>query len=240
MTSSVLRIAARFRGPPNSGNGGYVAGLLAGGLGGSNCIVTLQAPPPLDETLGLEADGRGATLWFGDEQLATANAGVVSVDVPPPPSLEDAEAAARRFTGFHKHIFPGCFVCGPERAPADGLRIFTGPLDDGSGRVAAVWTPDEGLAGAGGHVQDEFLWAALDCPGYFAVQDRAGKAVLGRLGVVLHEPVRAGEPIIVTGWPIASDGRKHTVGTALHAADGTLAAAAVGTWVSLKPELQTA
>lgn len=238
MTSSVLRISPRFRGPPLSGNGGYVAGLLAGALGGTDCVVTLKAPPPLDETLGLEIDAAGATLWFGDEPIAAATGIAVEVEVPAAPALEAAEAAARRFTGFHKHIFPGCFVCGPERAPGDGLRIFTGPLDDGSDRVAAVWTPDASLADGDGRVQDEFVWAALDCPGYFAVQDRAGKAVLGRLGVIRHAPVLAGEPVIVTGWPIASEGRKHLVGTALHAADGTLLAAGLGTWVSLKPELQ--
>lgn len=238
MTSSVLRISPRFRGPPHSGNGGYVCGLLGREFDGAPCVATLKAPPPLDETLGLEVDAAGAALWFGDEPIGTANAAPVELEVPPAPSVEAAEGAATRFTGFHKHIFPGCFVCGPERAPGDGLRIFTGPLDDGSGRVAAVWTPDASLADAEDVVHDEFVWAALDCPGYFAVQDRAGKAVLGRLGVVRHAPVRAGEPVIVTGWPIASEGRKHTVGTALHAADGTLLAAGLGTWVSLKPELE--
>ena len=237
MTSSVLRIASRFRGPPHSGNGGYVAGLLANELGGADCIVTLKAPPPLDETLGLEVDAAGAALWFGDEQVATAGWAPVGVEVPAPPSLDAAEAAARRFTGFRTHIFPGCFVCGPERAPGDGLRIFAGPLEDDSGRVAAVWTPDASLADGDGLVRDEFIWAALDCPGYFAVQERAGLAVLGRLGVVRRAPVAAGEPVIVSGWPIASEGRKHTVGTALHAADGTLLAAGLGTWVSLKPQL---
>lgn len=239
MTSSVLRISPRFRGPPLSGNGGYVCGLLGREFDGASCVVTLKAPPPLDETLGLECDAAGVALWFGDEPVASGSRAPVSIEVPPAPSLDAAEAASRRFTGFHKHIFPGCFVCGPERAPGDGLRIFTGPLDDGTERVAAVWTPTEDLADAEGLVHDEFVWAALDCPGYFAVQDRAGKAVLGRLGVVRHAPVRAGEPVIVTGWPVTSEGRKHTVGTALHAADGTLLAAGLGTWVSLKPELET-
>jgi hypothetical protein len=45
-----LRIEERYRGPPDSGNGGYVCGLVAGFLGGS-AEVTLRRPPPLDRTL---------------------------------------------------------------------------------------------------------------------------------------------------------------------------------------------
>ena len=40
-------IRKRFCGPPNSGNGGYVCGLLANALG-EPAQVTLHAPPPLD------------------------------------------------------------------------------------------------------------------------------------------------------------------------------------------------
>jgi hypothetical protein len=38
-------IPARFNGPPGSGNGGYSAGLFAGG---ARCEVTPRVPPPLD------------------------------------------------------------------------------------------------------------------------------------------------------------------------------------------------
>ena len=40
-------IRKRFCGPPNSGNGGYVCGLLANAMA-EPCQVTLHAPPPLD------------------------------------------------------------------------------------------------------------------------------------------------------------------------------------------------
>ncbi|HEY3542877.1 MAG TPA: ASCH domain-containing protein, partial [Gaiellaceae bacterium] len=46
-----LVIAARYRGPARSGNGGYTCGLVAGLLGGSDVEVTLRAPPPLDRPL---------------------------------------------------------------------------------------------------------------------------------------------------------------------------------------------
>ena len=230
----IVRIERRFRGPPASGNGGYVAGLLAAALGGSNCVVTLKSPPPLERDLTLEADGASATLFDDETVVATAAWEAVDVDVPPPPPFAEALGAEPRFTGHSHHVFPGCFVCGPERGPGDGLRIFPGSLRDGHHRVAATWTPDETLLDHEGLVGREFLWAALDCPGYFATEARAGVALLGRMSAVLHRRVGTGEPLIVTGWPIDGNGRKHRVGTALHDARGRLVAAATATWISLQ------
>ena len=50
---------------------------------------------------------------------------------------------------------------------------------------------------------------------------------------VIHRLLHAGEPLVVTGWPIDSEGRKHRVGSALHYADGKLVAAAKATWITL-------
>lgn len=237
---AAVRIERRFRGPPTSGNGGYVAGVVAAALGGSNCIVTLNAPPPLDQELTLATDGSGATLLSGDTLIVSATKTPVQVDVPPAPSLADARDAEPRFTGHSHHIFPGCFVCGPERDPGDGMRIFPGPLHDGAHQVAASWTPDASVADDQGRVRPEFLWAALDCPGYFAVEAEAGLAVLGRMAATLQRPVHSGEQLIVTGWPIGSEGRKHQVGSALHDQTGNLIAAATATWITLKPQQQAA
>ena len=231
---SSLIIEHRFRGPPKSGNGGYSCGLLAGVLGGSDCTVTLRKPPPLDQALGLERGIGEARLLSGEELVASAEAGPVEIEVPAPPSLDEALAAETRFTGFCRHVFPACFVCGPERARSDGLRIFPGPLGGADERVAAIWTPDETLADKAGQCQPEFVWAALDCPGYFALEDRCGLALLGRLGVKLLGKVPIGEPAIVTGWPIAGEGRRHIAGTAIHDRHGKLLAAGLATWVTLK------
>ena len=231
---STVRIERRFRGPPETGNGGYVAGLVAAALGGSNCTVTLKSPPPLDHDLVLETSETGATLLEDDRIVVSASSEAVEIDVPsPPPTLAEAQDAEPRFNGFSHHIFPGCFVCGPDRESGDGMRIFPGALHDGAHRVAATWTPDESVAGADGLVRPEFLWAALDCPGYFAAEDAAGLALLGKMSAVVHRPVRVGEPLVVTGWPIGSEGRKHRVGSALHDANGELVAAATATWITL-------
>jgi hypothetical protein len=230
---SKVRIERRFRGPPETGNGGYVAGLVAAALGGSSCTVTLKSPPPIDRDLTLDTDDTSASLFRDDEIVVTASREPIEIDVPTPPTLAEARDAEPRFAGHSHHIFPGCFVCGPEREAGDGMRIFPGALHDKDRRVAATWTPDDSVTGEDGLVRPEFLWAALDCPGYFATEDKAGLALLGRMSAVLHRGVRAGEPLIVTGWPIASEGRKHQVGSALHNADGELVAAARATWITL-------
>lgn len=227
-----MRIDRRFRGPPDSGNGGYFAGLLARELGGSNVLVTLKRPAPLDTDMRIARAGDEAVLTCGDDEFARAQPGEVPIDVPPPPSLEAARAAESRYTGLDHHIYPGCFVCGPGREPGDGWRIFPGAIDDG--RVAATWTPAAEFAAAGDAVESEFIWAALDCPGYFAVEQAAGLALLGRMAVTIRQPVPVGEPLIVQAWSKGSDGRKHHAGTALHTADGTLLAAASQTWITLR------
>ena len=233
---ATVRIERRYRGPPESGNGGYVAGLVAAALGGTNCTVKLLAPPPLDRDLTLETKDAIATLSAEDTVLVTAAREPVNIDVPTPPSLQAARDSEPYFSGLSNHIFPGCFVCGPERGEGDGMRIFPGRLGDEAGQVAATWQPDASLADENGAVRAEFVWAALDCPGYFAVEQAAGLALLGRMAATIHRPVRAGEQLVVTGWPIDRDGRKHRVGSALHDAEGNLVAAATATWITLNEE----
>ena len=228
----IVQIDRRFRGPPDSGNGGYVAGVLANALGGSNCEVTLRAPPPLGVELAIEVEGDEARMMAGEAIIATAVRAEIVIDAPAPPSGSEARAAEARYVGHKHHLFPGCFVCGPEREHGDGLRIFPGST--AQGHVAAQWLPDEGLGDEKGVVRSEFLWSALDCPGYWAVREAAGMALLGRIGAVVHRRPSVGEPLVVSGWAIAHDGRKHHVGTAIHDEAGDLVAAARATWISLK------
>jgi acyl-coenzyme A thioesterase PaaI-like protein len=190
-------------------------------------------PPPIDRDLTLKTAATEATLFDNDTIVVTASRDPVEIEVPPPPTLAEARDAEPRFTGHNHHIFPGCFVCGPEREQGDGMRIFPGALHDCAHRVAATWVPDETVTDDDGFVRPEFLWAALDCPGYFAVEGEAGLALLGKMSAVLHRKARAGEPLIVTGWPIETEGRKHRVGSALHDANGELVAAATATWITL-------
>lgn len=235
MTGRELRIDRRFHGPPDSGNGGYVAGLVAGALGGSGVTVTLHQPPPLDRPLVLRTTAEGAELVDGGVRIASAVAGEPGLDIPAPPNLAEALAAQDRYVGHRHHNFPTCFVCGPDRAPGDGLAIYPGAIDPGElgAQVAATWVPGADLAGEEGLVRREFLWAALDCPGFWSVERAAGVALLGRMSGHVERDAAAGEPLIVSGWAIASEGRKHHVGTALHDRSGGLIAAARSTWITV-------
>lgn len=223
----------RFRGPEDSANGGYVAGLLARDLGSSDCKVTLRSPPKLEHDLEYLVDSPRALLLDGDRTVATAVRFGVEVNAPEAPPFEAAEAATGRYEGLQDHFCPSCFVCGPHRTEGDGLRIFAGPLRCRDQTVAAVWTPAHNLAEPDGTIAPEFIWAALDCPGYFALRGLAGQALLTQLAVRIISSPEVGEAHIVLGWHLKSSGRKHSVGTALYTRQGEIVAVAQGAWVSL-------
>ena len=186
--------------------------------------------------MAVEARGAdGLVLRDGDAVLVEATR--TSVDLTPtaPVSLAEAEAGARRFPRLVEHPIPRCFVCGPERAAGDGLRIFPGPVD-GRDLVAAPWTPDASLAGTDGATRPEFLWAALDCTGAFAVNEPPrGLALLGRLAARVVGRVPVGEACVVMGWLLGAEGRKLHAGTAIYSPRGDLCAAARATWILVAP-----
>jgi hypothetical protein len=137
------------------------------------------------------------------------------------------------FVAQHEHPFPRCFVCGTARAPGDGLRIFAG-REGQEGPVAAPWIPHGSLADGQGLVRPEFLWAALDCPGYFGgVPPELPVAVLGRMTAQVSPTVRAGERCVVMGWGLGVEGRKIHAATALFGEDGTLRGRALQTWITI-------
>lgn len=224
-------IESRFRGPPNSANGGYACGLVAEGVDGI-ASVTLRVPPPLDSPMELIGDGVQSRLMDGDVLVGEAKLAALDMAAPTPPSLEDAIEASERYVGFESHIFESCFVCGPVREPGDGLRIFPGAVED-EGFVAGPWTPDETLTNADGVVDRRHVWAALDCPSYFGLVP-SPMALLGRLTAEIDRVPEVGEPLIAMGWVQRSDGRKHFCGSALASADGEVIARADAIWIEMK------
>lgn len=232
MTKSVL-IKRRFQGPPASGNGGYSCAMIGRFIDGP-AAVRLRVPPPLDSPLEVrERDGL-VELYHGDVMVASGRATTVELDIPEPPEFSVAQAASARFRGFATHFYPACFVCGPERVDGDGLRIFAGPVDAGTGpegMVAATWIPDETLVDSSGFVAPEFIWAALDCPGAYAFPEpQSGTLLLGELAVAIREPVSAGEKCVLIAWEISHEGRKHFTGTALFGESGSCCATGYATW----------
>ncbi len=227
-----LRIPGRFCGPPGTGNGGYVAGRLGEIVSGS-AAVRLKAPPPLDVDLDVESVDGAVRLLRGTTVVAEARPAELDLAPPPAPSYAEAVRASASCPGFSDHPFPRCFVCGPGRAPGDGLRIFPGPVAHGA-RFAAPWLPDASLAEES-RLRPEFIWAALDCPGGFAVLPESGDAanVLAEFCVRVDGAVAAGRRYIVVGWPLGTDGRKRYAGSAVYAEDGQPLAVARATWIAL-------
>jgi hypothetical protein len=231
-----LVVDARYCGPPDSANGGYFAGVLAQSLPGP-VEVTLRLPPPLDRSMTVAQRGGGVDVLDGDRLVAQAR--TVDADlaqaVPDPVSLAQAEHAAEAYIfAAGGHPFPTCFVCGPQREPGDGLRIFPGPIGD---VVACNWTPDESLADADGAVRPEFLWSALDCPSFFGAI-AAGYAdpiatVLGRITAEMRQRPEVGEPLVVQAWGESGQGRRSVAGSAVFTPDGQLCAAARAIWFRL-------
>jgi acyl-CoA thioesterase FadM len=100
--------------------------------------------------------------------------------------------------------------------------------------VAAPWLPADSLDRGDGKVGVEFHWAALDCPGYFAVSAGRRLMVLGEMHAHVDRCVHVGEPCTVIGWKIDHEGRKYRAGTAIFDEDGELCARAEATWVERK------
>ena len=236
---SILQIGRRFCGPPNSGNGGYVCGLLSREVEGAATAV-LRAPIPLDTDLNLARADGGAALLNADGGLI-AQGGPARQDLPEPPltpTLDQARAAGERHLGHTQRIHPICFTCGPQRDAGDGLRVFPGQVEGAAvGVVACTWTPHPDFADVDGTIGPEIVWAALDCPGYFAWVEGEGRhgALLGTMTGEVEAPVLAGREYVVLALPLAREGRKETSGVALFDGDGRRVARGHQVWITLAP-----
>jgi len=230
--SSVIHVARRFCGPPESANGGYICGLVAGRIHQPVTVRLLRAPP-LETALELHGSEPGvwAVAHAGLRYIEARATAPLELAIPASPGYQQAqESALHGPNDPREHPCPGCFVCGPERAPGDGLRLFAGPVP-GRDLVAAASVPSESLGRADGKVQPEVLSAALDCPGFHALRTGARPWLLGEFAVHIDTLVAVGERCVIVGWKIDGAGRKQTVGTALFAEDGEVCAWARGTWI---------
>ncbi len=227
---SEVVIARRFRGPPESGNGGYVSGLVASALPGDRPVqVTLRSPPPLDTPLSLERTDAGAALEHDGVVIAEAEPAELELDVPAPVSRAEAVEASKRYVGFDAHVFETCFVCGPKNEA--GLRLFPGRVGDRE-LVAAPWEVAADL-GEGDRVAPIYLWSALDCPSYFGSFVDA-PMMLGRITASILSRPAVGASLVVLGWPLGRDGRKVYAGSAILGADSAVIAKAYTTWIVLR------
>ncbi len=242
--TQTLRIARRFNGPHDSGNGGYSAGLAARLLAETEAVeATLRAPIPLDQTLRAHTTEDGLDIMTDDAAARILIMSLRRVRLETPairsPGLEAAAVAAATYRDQDDHVLPHCFVCGPARKEGDGLRIFADWLKDPAGIenpnsfpiVAAPWRPWPDLADASGLIASEFIWAALDCPGAFAIDTEP--ILLGRMSARILARPRADLPLVVVAWARGRDRRKHFAGSALFNEAGDLLAFSEQTWIQI-------
>jgi hypothetical protein len=237
-TPADLCFPQRFRGPPGVTNGGFGCGSLAALL---DCAaeVTLRRPLPLERALTVRRDGVGLVLDDGDTVLAEARPAAIDIALVAPADVTAGQARAAAGTAryYADPVFPDCFVCGPTRGPADGLRILPGPVP-GTAMYAAPWTVDSSVAGPDGRAWPEVVWAALDCPSGFAAAAAADlapdtAAVLGQMTATVAALPNAGDQCHVVAWPLGREGRKLTAGAALLGSDGQVLAAAKALWITI-------
>jgi hypothetical protein len=233
-----LTVTRRFRGPPESANGGYFAGLVAG-LVSHTVSVRLKVPPPLDTELGVFERPDGLVeVRHGEIVVGEASPSFLELQPPVPPSYLEAVEASRGYVGFEQHGFPSCFVCGVQRTRGDGLCIYAGAVP-GRDMVAAPWVADASLDRGDGKVRPEFMSAALDCPGYYAVAGRDQLMLLAQFTAHLDRLVHVGESCTLIGWRIGLDGRKREAGTAIFAGNGELCGRARALWIEPRSPLST-
>lgn len=224
-----ISFSRRFRGPLTSANGGYACGSLARFVDAPEVEVTLRQPPPLERPLAVRRDSDAVVLLDGTELVAEARPGRVDVEVPVAPSMAEAAGAVSRHVRVGSPYFRECFVCGI-RDERDGLGIYAGPLAGREPLHAAPWAVRESTP--------EVVWAAIDCPGAYAVGAVGrGDIVLGRMTARVDRLPAVGEQCVVASWPLGEDGRKLYAGTAVYTADGELLARARQVWIEPRGSL---
>jgi hypothetical protein len=218
--TETVTIPRRYRGPLDSANGGYAAGLLGSRLGDA-AEVTLRLPPPLERPLTIRSDGDRLLLEHEGRLVAEAAPGDPGLTPPEPPSADEAEATEAELGG--SPAFVECFVCGV-RHDGTGLGIHPGRVPGRSGLVATTWVAREATP--------EVVWAVIDCPGAYATKTPGrGEAVLGRMTARVARLPDDGEECSVVGWPLGEEGRKLYAGTALFGGETELLAVARQVWI---------
>ena len=139
---TTVEVAERFQGPPGTGNGGYVSGMLASYLPESIAArgveATLRAPTPLDVSLEVASEASRIAAYSGEVLIGEAIPAELDLHVPTPPSYAQALAAQPHSAALDprvENVVPGgvgfhpvCFCCGADVPEGIGLRVFAAPV----------------------------------------------------------------------------------------------------------------
>ena len=230
--SEQITVPKHYQGPTDIVNGGYLAGLLGERLAGP-AEVSLRAPWPVDTAVQLDQMDDHLLVHDNGHRIASARPiASFDLDVPAVPDLGDVIVAENNYRDSSGSPVPNCFVCGVNRAPGEGLRVFAGKVADHH-CAASRWTPGPELAGTDGMISDRYIWAALDCPSAWALPDEFGEnTLLARMEAETFLPLKAGTACTVLAWQLGDvDGRKATAASALVDGQGAVIAHTRTLWI---------
>lgn len=229
----MVLIAKQFNGPPTSGNGGYVSGLISEQVSpDAPARVRLKEPPPLGVALAWEtSEDTTRLLTHGGAVVGEGSVGSFEHPVPAFADADEIVTGEQNYPGFHTHPFDHCFTCGTAREPGDGLRIFTGST--ANQRVAGPWHAHPTFNEADGKIGRPVTWAALDCPGGWAADFTAQTMLLGTMTAEVYIQPVGGQTYHAVGELVAHEGRKFFTNTALYTPDGDLVGRAEQVWISI-------
>ena len=219
----------RHEGLGGAVNGGYLTGVLAEAAGTDGLTVWIRRPVPVGEPVNLFAENGWAAIRHCDRTLVETTRTSESVSETAFVPVDEAISAEPSDLGLE--MFADCFVCG--RGAPEGLGVEPRRLEDG--RFAAVWHPATSDLIAGEVVPAEYLHAALDCPGGFAVLTAAGQpALTGSMTDRVDFFPRTDQRLIVVGEAGAADGRKLQAITTIFTESGETVATSEAIWVTLR------
>ena len=136
------------------------------------------------------------------------------------------------FPGRSGHPIPGCFVCGTERGPGDGLCIYPGESPHRDVAVAE-WVPDEEYADEHGHVWRAIHLVGARLPQLFRPRRAAAAGVAGPAVGTIERPVTPGERLTHHRLGNFREGRKHHSATVIHGEAGEVVAVARALWIEV-------
>lgn len=203
MAHSVV-VSRRFRGPVDSGQGGYSAGVAASFVDGP-AHVRLRRPTPLDRSLDVRWTDEGVSLLDGEEVILQASA----VQRDATPEIDGLELSTIFERGPQPspgwHMAPTCFACGTQAS----LGMHPTRMAD-SEVWATVWTPPPVIGE--NELAAEVTWALLDCPGGWATMESKRPArsffpALADMTADIRQAIPLGSPVAVLGW-MTSDGER--------------------------------
>lgn len=222
-----LTISRHYEGYPGVVQGGYAAGLMAAGLGPA-AEVTLRAPPPVETHFDASTDDDRVRYHAAGTLVGEARAATLDLDVPAPPSYRDAMQVRGRCAAHLDIPWANCFACGTARGEGEGLQVWPGEIGDAL--IAAPWTPGPAFQDDEDLLRPEYLWSALDCPGWYALMGGDMRAlVTGRMTVRIDARPAAGADLVVIAWPMRPARGRLLAGSAVWDG-GRLIASARSVW----------